>query len=132
MVIEFKIQLDDAATARAFTAQAVTNPNLPAQKLLPAAFHTPAAAAPAASAKGGAAPQEPPTDAPASDVGTGSPSAVIPSIPGSGMVFVLGPIVVCGSGPGHSVPGHSGLGNSGLGGDAPASDLGTAKKPPRP
>jgi hypothetical protein len=128
MVIEFKIQLDDAATARAFTARAVTNPNSEAKKLLPAAFHAPAAAAPAAATTGGSAPagaQE--TDAPLSALGTGAPSAVIPSIPGSGMVFVLGPIVVCGSG-----PGHSGLGHSGLGGDAPLSSLGTATKPPRP
>jgi hypothetical protein len=150
MVIEFKIQLDDAATGRAYTARAVTNttnnaatgravtaqavpnPNSPAQKLLPAVFPAPvaaapaaavpaaapAAAAPAAAALGGAAPagaQE--SDAPLSDLGTGSPSAVVPSIPGSGMMFVLGPIVVCGSGPGHS----------GLGGDAPLSDLGTGR-----
>jgi hypothetical protein len=104
MLIEFKIQLDDNGGVNVVQAQANPNPNLPAQKQLPAGFVAQGPVAPNPFGKGG--------DAPLSDTGTGLPSS---RGSGSGMVFVLGPIVICGSGPGHTGPG----------GDAPLSDTGT-------
>jgi hypothetical protein len=114
MLIKFEIQLDDSGTATVTQAQAAVNPIAPPQKLLGPAFpKDPAAPAPAAqnpaAQKGG--------DAPAVGPGTGPPGSVSSS--GSGVVVVLGPIVICGSGPGHTGPG----------GDAPAVGPGTG--PPK-
>jgi hypothetical protein len=53
---------------------------------------------------------------PLGNPGTGTPSTGVASSSGSGMVFVLGPIVICGSGPGHTGPGGAvPLGNPGTG-----------------
>jgi hypothetical protein len=105
MLIEFKIQLDDNGGVNVVPAQANGNPNLQGQQQLGVAYVTPGHSAPNPVAKKGG-------DAPLSDTGTGLPSS---QGSGSGMVFVLGPIVICGSGPGHTGPG----------GDAPLSDTGT-------
>jgi hypothetical protein len=114
MLIKFEIQLDDSGTATVTQAQAAVNPNAP-PKLLGQAFpKNPAAPAPAA--QNPAAPN-PGGDAPAAGPGTGTPGSVSSS--GSGVVVVLGPIVICGSGPGHTGPG----------GDAPAAGPGTG--PPK-
>jgi hypothetical protein len=98
MLIKFEIQLDDNGTAAVTQAQAAVNPNAPPPKLLGKAFVAPVAAAPAlipAAQKGG--------DAPVDGPGAGPPGSVSSS--GSGVVVVLGPIVICGSGPGHTGPG---------------------------
>jgi hypothetical protein len=106
MLIKFEIKLDDNGTAKVTQAEAAVNPNLPTEKQLGISFPTPSAApTPVGKAhKGGSAP--------GSDPGTGPPTV---SSSGSGIVVVLGPIVICGSGPGHTGPG----------GDAPGSDPGT-------
>jgi hypothetical protein len=106
MLIEFRIQTDDNGGVNVVQAQANPNPSLPAQKHLAAAF----VPNPANAAKTGG-------DAPVDGLGTGKPP-VIPSLlpsSGSGTMFVIGPIVICGSGPGHAGPG----------GDAPVDGLGT-------
>jgi hypothetical protein len=106
MLIEFKIQLDGSGgvtTAVPASANAI-NSTLPAKVELGSAY----GAATASTQKGG--------DAPGADPGTGPPQGVTSSS-GSGMVFVIGPIVVCGSGPNHTGPG----------GDAPGADPGTGK-----
>jgi hypothetical protein len=110
MLIEFKIQLDENGGATVIPASAnAINPNLPKELQLGSFAGAPAAAAARAAAqKGGAAPIDPP--------GTGLPPGAVSSS-GSGMVFVIGPIVICGSGPGHSGPG----------GAAPIDPPGTGK-----
>jgi len=110
MLIEFKIQLDGNGGATVIPASAnAINPNLPKELQLGSVAGAPAATgAGAAGQKGG--------DAPGADPGTGPPSGVSSSS-GSGIVFVIGPIVICGSGPGHTGPG----------GDAPGADPGTGK-----
>jgi hypothetical protein len=108
MLIEFKIQLDGNGGASVVPVQSNANPNSPRHQL--AAAFPPAPIGPAADAnvkKGG----DPPVDG----IGTGAPSSLSSS--GSGTVFVIGPIVICGSGPGHTGPG----------GDAPVDGLGTGK-----
>jgi hypothetical protein len=97
MLIEFKIQLDGSGAARVTQAEAAANPSAATHKELGTVF-VPAAAGP----KGGSAPLG---DGP----GGGTPTGVSS---GSGMVFVIGPIVICGSGPGET----------GLGGSAPLGD----------
>jgi hypothetical protein len=113
MLIKFEIQLDDNGTASVTQAQAAVNPNAPAQKQLGQTFVAPAAAASArtpAAQKGG--------DAPVDGPGSGTPTGSVSSS-GSGVVVVLGPIVICGSGPGHTGPG----------GDAPVDGPGTGGPP---
>jgi hypothetical protein len=98
MLIEFKIQLDDSGGATVVPASAnAVNPALPKETVLGSTYG--AAGATAASpvaTKGGSAPIGGP--------GTGPPTGAISSS-GSGTVFVIGPIVICGSGPGHTGPG---------------------------
>jgi hypothetical protein len=110
MLIEFKIQLDGSggATVVPSTANAV-NPSLPRETVLGSSFGAAGAtaASPVAS-KGG--------DAPIGGPGTGPPTGSVSSS-GSGTVFVIGPIVICGSGPGHTGPG----------GDAPIGGPGTGQ-----
>jgi hypothetical protein len=109
MLIKFEIQLDDNGNVAVTQAQAAVNPNAPAQKLLGRTFVAPGAAAPAlapVAPKGG--------DAPVDGPGSGTPTGSVSSS-GSGVVVVLGPIVICGSGPGHTGPG----------GDAPVDGPGT-------
>ena len=99
MLIKFEIQLDDNGTAAVTQAEAAVNPKAPAEKLLGKTFVAPAAAAPAlipANQEGG--------DAPVDGPGSGKPAGSVSSS-GSGVVVVLGPIVICGSGPGHTGPG---------------------------
>jgi hypothetical protein len=91
MLIEFKIQLDGTGAAKVTQAEAAVNPNAPPEKQLGTFF------VPVAGKAGGSAPIDGP--------GTGQPGASSSS--GSGMVFVIGPIVICGSGPGHIGPGGS-------------------------
>ena len=88
MLIEFKIQLDGSGTAKVTQAEEAVNPNAPPEKQLGTFF------VPVAGKQGGAAPVDGP--------GTGTPAG---QSSGSGMVFVIGPIVICGSGPGHTGPG---------------------------
>ena len=90
MLIEIKIQLDGNGAAHVTQAEAAVNSSLPNQKQLDTAFPA------AAGQKGGSVPIDPP--------GSGKPTGVSS---GSGMVFVIGPIVICGSG-----PGETGLGGS--------------------
>ena len=118
MLIEFKIQLDDNGGVSVVQAPAIANPNLAAQKQLAAVYPATAhAAARGVAAKGPAAAKDqpggngPPVDGP----GTEAPPAGLSLSPGSGMVFVLGPIVICGSGPGQA----------GAGGAAPVDGPGT-------
>lgn len=99
MLIEFKIQLDGSGAATVTQAQAAPNPSLPKQHELPVSF----VATGAGGTKGG--------DAPVDGPGAGTPSG---TSSGPGMVFVIGPIVICGSGPG----------NTGPGGDAPVDGPG--------
>lgn len=115
MLIKFEIQLDDNGTPTVTQAEAAVNPKAPAQKQLGQAFVAPVAAAPAAvpaNQKGG---EGPVADGP----GTGKPPGSVSSS-GSGVVVVLGPIVICGSGPGHTGPG----------GDGPVAD-GPGTGPPK-
>ena len=91
MLIEFKIQLDGTSAPKVTQAEAAVDPNAPTEKQLGAFF------VPVAGKKGGSAPIDGP--------GAGQPGATSSS--GSGMVFVIGPIVICGSGPGHIGPGGS-------------------------
>jgi hypothetical protein len=97
MMIEFKIQLDESGTPKVTKAEAAVNPSAPPEKQL-GTFFIPAGK------PGGAAPVDGP--------GTGTPTGVSS---GSGMVFVIGPIVICGSGPGET----------GRGGAAPVDGPGT-------
>lgn len=128
MLIEFKIQLDNNGGVSVVPAIAPALPGAPLQKVLAAHIPQPAnpGAQPPQAADAGA--QKGADALPAADVnaqqggaapvdspGTGGPS-------GSGMVFVIGPIVICGSGPGHTGPG----------GGAPVDSPGTGKKPPDP
>ncbi len=90
MLIKFEIQLDGSSgavvvqpVAQDPAAQNQVPQNQAAQKQLPDAF--------TANAGG-----DPPVKGP----GTGPPSG--PSSSGSSMLFVIGPIVICGSGPGHT------------------------------
>ena len=124
MLIEFKIQLDDSGGTAVTQASANANAALPAQKQLNAAYVPNSIAA---GKPGGAAPLgDPGTGAPAAaggaaplgDPGTGRPS--VGHSPGSGTVFVIGPIVIHGSGA------QTGLGGAtALGGAAPLGDPGT-------
>jgi hypothetical protein len=110
MLIEFKIQLDGGATPTVTQAEAVANPDLPTQKQLGAAYTKPA------SVLHSAAQTRPGGSAPIGDPGTGQPTAIASSS-GSGTVFVVGPIVVFGSGGERTGPG----------GSAPIGDPGTGK-----
>jgi hypothetical protein len=95
MLIEFKIQLDDSGGATVVPASAnAVNLALPNETVLGSTYGA-TAASPVAT-KGGAAPIGGP--------GTGQPTGSVSSS-GSGTVFVIGPIVICGSGPGHTGPG---------------------------
>jgi hypothetical protein len=112
MLIKFEIQMDDNGGVNVVQAQANPNPNLQGPQQLGVVYPGPVAANPK---KGGAGPID--------GLGTGAPSATpLSSGSGSGMVFVLGPIVICGSGPGHTGPG-----NTGPGGDGPIDGLATGK-----
>ena len=111
MLIEFKIQLEGNGTATVTQADAAPNPNAPVQKNLAETYVAPSSAAQQSVAKTGRG-----GDGPQSDPATGAPMSS-----GSGMVFVIGPIVICGSGPGHTGPGHTGPG-----GDGPQSDPATS------
>lgn len=110
MLIEFKIQLDGTGAAKVTPAEAAVNPNAPSQKQLGTVF-TPVAAG----QKGGSAPLG---DGPRG----GKPTGVSASS-GSGMVFVIGPIVISGSG-----PGETGLGGSAPLGDGPGGGPGGGNK----
>jgi hypothetical protein len=97
MLIEFKIQLDGSGGATVVPASAnAVNPALPKQTVLGSTF---GGASAVAASKGG----DGPVDGPGGGPSTGSVSSS-----GSGMVFVIGPIVICGSGPGHTGPGGDG------------------------
>jgi hypothetical protein len=99
MLIEFRIQLDDNGGVNVVQAQANANPNLPGQQRLPVAYFAPGTAAPNPAAnKGGSGPID--------GLGMGAPTGAASS--GSGMVFVLGPIVICGSGASPAGPGGAG------------------------
>jgi hypothetical protein len=134
MLIEFKIQLDNNGGVSILPAIASPLPGVPLQKQLAAHIPQPAnpGAQPPQAANPGAQPPQaadagaqkaanalPAADAnaqkgagaPTDGTGTGGPS-------GSGMVFVIGPIVICGSGPGHTGPG----------GGAPTDGPGTGKQ----
>jgi hypothetical protein len=102
MLIEFRIQLDGTGTAKVTQAEAAINPSAPAEKQLGSFFVAPAAGKPGGSV---------PIDGP----GGGRPSGSASS--GSGMVFVIGPIVICGSGPGET----------GMGGSVPIDGPGGGK-----
>ena len=109
MLIEFRIQLDGAGGARLIGIPAPQNAdavdkNAPVQQQLPAVFQKPTAAAAAATQKNQAG------DQPGPDLSTGSPQPF-----GSGVVFVLGPIVISGSASAQSSPS----------GDQPGPDLST-------
>jgi hypothetical protein len=106
MLIEFKIQLDDSGTPKVTQAEAAINPNLPAQKQLSESFPGAATLKPAVQSKKGGS-------APVGDPGTGSPGGVAS---GSGMVFVIGPIVICGSGAADKAGGSAPVGDPGTGG----------------
>jgi hypothetical protein len=108
MLIEFKIQLDGSGGATVVPASAnAVNPALPKNVELGSAFGATGATPGAHGQKGGAAPIDPP--------GTGTPTGAVSSS-GSGMVLVIGPIVICGSGSGQ-----------GPGGAAPIDPPGTGK-----
>jgi hypothetical protein len=79
MLIEFKIQLSGTGTAGVTAAEAAANPSAASQKQLGTVF-----VAPAAGQKGGSAP--------VGDPGGGTPTG---GSPGSGPVFVIGPIIIC-------------------------------------
>jgi hypothetical protein len=112
MLIEFKIQLDGNGGATVIPASAnAINPALPREAVLGSAF----GASGAAAAKGG----EPPAP-PEGDPGTGKPTGGSPSS-GSGTVFVIGPIVIFGSGTGGAP-----------GGAPPGADPGTGKPDAKP
>jgi hypothetical protein len=101
MLIEFKIQLDDNTGVVTLQPDANGNQNVAAVKHLPQVFSG------AANEKEKGAEKEKGGDGPLKDPGTGPPHSQGYSS-GSGMVFVLGPIVICGSGPGHTGPGGDG------------------------
>jgi len=112
MLLEFKIQLDNDGTISVTpaTAPADANPNQQgAVRNLGAAYQ----AAAQKSGTGGPI-SGPGTGAPISGPGTGAPISGSPAT-----VLVLGPIVICGSG-----PGHAGTGGT-LGGGGPISGPGT-------
>jgi hypothetical protein len=128
MKIEFQIELDDNGLVSVNSAPPNVDQNAPRQAQLPNTYVAPASVGQAV-----AKPAEPPANpaqpvagtqpparenrggaAPIPDPGTGnSGPAMIAS--GSGLVFVLGPIVICGTGPSHTGPG----------GAAPIPDPGT-------
>jgi len=124
MLIEFKIQLD--ASGAVTPADAAPNPNLPANYQLPAAYVAPSAAATA---------QKCTAPAKSSALPTATPSS------GSGATFIIGPIVVTGSGhvgPGGGQPlggpgpgGGQPLGGPGPGGGQPLGGPGPGGGPPR-
>jgi hypothetical protein len=106
MLIEFRIQMDDNGGVNVVQAPANANPNSPGQQRLPVAYAAPGPAAPNPAAnKGGSGPID--------GLGMGAPTGAESSA--SGMVFVLGPIVICGSG---------GAGPAGPGGSGPIDGLG--------
>lgn len=107
MMIEFKIQLDgNGGASIAQTPQITADQNAPAQQQVGPAYVASSAAAKTQKTGG---------DQPVNGLATGSPSPSSSS--GSGTVFVIGPIVVCGSAPGHTGPG----------GDQPVNGLATGK-----
>jgi hypothetical protein len=118
MLIEFKIHLDGSGGATVVPASAnAVNPALPSEKVLgPTYGAAGATAATPVSTKGGSAPIDGP--------GAGTPTG---SGPASGMVFAIGPIVICGSVPGQTTPGGSapidgpGAGGPKTGSHTPAS-----------
>ena len=93
MLIEFKIQLDGTGALQVTspnnnnTSQVAAVSKASAQHELNDVY----------TARAGAGPVDP--------ISTGGPG---PSPSGSGTVFVLGPIVICGSGPGHTGPSGGG------------------------
>jgi hypothetical protein len=99
MLIEFRIQLDDSGGARIVQAEASPNPNLPSHQLLTAAY-----APRRPDAKDSAPGSRPGGDPPFSDAGTGIPTGTPSSSSGTGMVVVIGPIVICGPGPTQTPP----------------------------
>jgi hypothetical protein len=111
MLIEFRIQMDENGGVNVVQAQATPLPNSQPKQLGAAFAQNPTATVPAAAGKPGG-------DAPIiTDTGAGKPPTGVAAHAGSGMMFVIGPIVLCGSGPGHT----------GAGGDAPIGDIGTGK-----
>ena len=92
MLIEFKIQLDGTGADKVTQAEAAVNPKAPTEHDVGTFF------VPVAGKAGGSAPIDNP--------GGGKPTGMS-GTSGSGMVFVIGPIVICGSGPGHIGPGGS-------------------------
>jgi hypothetical protein len=99
MLIKFEIQLDESSGATVVTANPAPNPASPAKKELADSF---------AAQKGAAGGDDGGISVPVGDPGTGVPG-------GAGTLIVVGPIVICGSGPGHTSPG----------GSAPVGDPGT-------
>jgi hypothetical protein len=123
VLIEFKNQLDGSAQATVASPQANAVQNSPEHKLLGPAYVAAPAAAKARA--GGDVPLigPPGGDGPLIGPPGGNPPLIGPpgggAPSGSGSVFVIGPIVVCGSGPVHT----------GAGGDAPLIGPGTG--PPK-
>jgi hypothetical protein len=109
MLIKFEIHSDGSTGARVAQVpeDSDANPNLPNDQKVSAVYTARA---------GGSSAQ------PNSDPGTGAPG--VHSSSGSGTVFVIGPIVVCGSGPGHTGPGG--------GPSQPNSDPGTGRSGAQP
>ena len=126
MLIKFEIQLD-GSTATVTQAQIKASPNLPGQVQLPATYVAPGPVAPAPVAQAGGSPPlgnpggsaplgNPGGSPPLGNPGGGASSTGVESSSGPGMVFVLGPIVICGSGLGQTGPGGAPpLGNPGGG-----------------
>ena len=110
MLIEFKIHLDDNGEVSVVHADSKGNPNLPPQKHLASAF-------PHSTGHGSSAKMHEGGSVPLADTGTGKPHGERISS-GAGPVIVIGPIVICGSGMGHT---HGG-------GSVPLADTGTGKQ----
>jgi hypothetical protein len=107
MLIKFEIQLDGSGGATVIPAPAnAVNSALPKETVLGSTFGAAGAAtASPVAKKGGDA-----AVAPATGASTGASSS------GPGTVFVIGPIVICGSG-------HTGSGKTGPGGDGPVGPI---------
>jgi hypothetical protein len=112
MLIEFKIQWDDGSGATVVPASASSiDSSAPKTVQLSSSASSPAATAPSpVGAKPTAVPTDGPGPGPHPGAGAGAGVAL-----GSGTVFVIGPIVICGSAPGQT----------GAGGAVPTDGPGT-------
>jgi len=113
MLIEFKIQMDGSATPSVTQAEAGADPNLPANHQLPTSYVPPSAAVRTSTPQSQAC------------VNTAVTPTGIASSSGSGAMFVIGPIVINGTGPGHTGPGGGQpVGGPGPGGGQPVGGPG--------